>query len=212
MNLSCISWQNGYIRPPNPDDSLVFTRSERILLDFQRLKAMSAMDIKDLIRDVLQNPEFNSDEVDSDMHDRLMRAVDTGEMEVHDMWAQGDGEQDVRFYMRNVESVVRELLADERLAHHQHFSFKEYKNARGDRILGGHANGSITFQMAQMEVGPGKVPISIVLYIDATFIKRGIPIRPIYGEFKYEIIYEFIYESICIDSYMIYTMNSYMIL
>ena len=29
--------------------------------------------------------------------------------------------------------------------------------------------------MAQERIGPGKVPISIVLYIDGTFIKRGIP-------------------------------------
>ena len=148
---------------PEHDTAGVFTRSERLLLDFQKVKAMSAADIRDLFHDVLSQPDFDSEDVDADMHNRLMRAVDTGETEVHDMWAQGDGEQDVRFYMRNVESVVRELLADERLAHHQHFAFKEYKNARGDRILGGHANGSITFQMAQMEVGPGKVPISIVL-------------------------------------------------
>jgi len=36
--------------------------------------------------------------------------------------------------------------------------------------------------MGQIQVGPDNVPISIVLYVDATFIKRGIPIRPIYRE------------------------------
>jgi hypothetical protein len=85
---------------------------------------------------------------------------------------------------------------------------KEYKNPKGERILGGHANGSITFQMAQLKVGPGKVPISIVLYIDATFIKRGIPIRPIYCESVYDIIYDIIYNMI---SSMISCMISYMI-
>ena len=79
--------------------------------------------------------------------------------------------------------VLRELLADVRLAGRQHFAFKEYKNARGDRILACDANGSLTFQVAQIDVGPGKVPISIVLYIDGTFIERGIPIRPIYCKF-----------------------------
>ena len=71
----------------------------------------------------------------------------------------------------------------------QRFAFKEYKNANGDRILGGHANGSVSFQIAQARVGPGKVPISIVLYIDATFLKRGIPIRPIYCKISYTISY-----------------------
>jgi hypothetical protein len=62
------------------------------------------------------------------------------------------------------------------LAGLQHFAFKEYKNARGDSILACDANGSLTFQLAQIDVGPGKVPISIVLYIYGTFVKRCIPI------------------------------------
>ena len=79
--------------------------------------------------------------------------------------------------------MLRELLSDERLEGCQHFCFKQYKNTIGERILGGHPNGSVTFQVAQAKVGPGKVPISKVLYIDATFIKQGMPIRPIYREF-----------------------------
>ena len=103
------------------------------------------------------------------------------------MWREDDGEQDVGFFKHKLEAVLLELLADERLAGCQHFAFKEYKNAKGERILGGHANGSVSFQIAQTRVGPGKVPISIVLYIDATFLKRGIPIRPIYGMISYTI-------------------------
>ena len=37
-------------------------------MDHQRLKAISANDLRDLIRNVLKNPEFNADEVDQDMH------------------------------------------------------------------------------------------------------------------------------------------------
>ena len=167
--------------------SVPFTKSERILMDYQKLKRMSAQDIKDLIQEVLHNKDFDSDEVDHDMHERLMRAVADGEMDIHDMWQEGDGQQDVGFFKRKVEVVLRELIADERLEGCQHYAFKEYKNANGDRILGGHANGSVSFQLAQARVGPGKVPISIVLYIDATFLKRGIPIRPIYCKLIYDI-------------------------
>ena len=184
--------QAGLIPPPNEDDRRAFTPSERILMDFQKLKTMNAQDIKDLIQDVLHNDNFDVDEVDHNMHDRLMHAVADG-MAVHDMWQEGDGEQDVRFFLRKVEDVVRELVADERLEGCQHFAFKEYKNANGDRILGGHANGSVSFQIAQASVGPGKVPISIVLYIDATFLKRGIPIRPIYRKMSYTISYTISY-------------------
>ena len=185
--------------PPNEQDRTVrtaFTKSKRILMDYQNLKKMSAQDIKDLIQDVLHNKEFDIDEVDHNMHDRLMRAVADGERDILDMWQEGDGVQDVRFFKRKVEVVLRELIADARLEGCQHFAFKEYKNANGDRILGGHANGSVSFQLAQARVGPGKVPISIILYIDATFLKRGIPIRPIYCKLVYDIVY-----YICISQY-----------
>jgi hypothetical protein len=174
-------------------------------MDYQKLKRMSAQDIKDLIEDVLHNKDFDSDEVDHNMHERLMRAVADGEMDIHDMWQEGDGQQDVRFFKRKVEVVLRELLADEQLAGCQHYAFKEYKNSNGDRILGRHANGSVSFQLAQARVGPGKVPISIVLYIDATFLKRGIPIRPIYCKLVSDIAcYVFIgnYDIICYNIYM----------
>ena len=115
------------------DDSRVFTKSERILLDYQKLKRMSAADLKDLIQQVLKNPEFNIDEVDHDMHERLQRAIDKGDIDVSDFWPEGDGKQDVKFFCRKVEKVLRELLSDEQLAGCQHFGFKEYKNCNGDR-------------------------------------------------------------------------------
>ena len=75
------------------------------------------------------------------------------------------------------------------VAVHQHSAFKEYKNSEGSRILACDANGSVTFQLAQIEVGPGKVPISVVLYIDGTFIKRGNSIRPVYRTKLYNMLY-----------------------
>ncbi len=48
----------------------------------------------------------------------------------------------------------------------------------------GDANGSVSFQLAQARIGQNKVPMSIVLYIDSTFLKKGIPICPIYGEYQ----------------------------
>jgi hypothetical protein len=115
-----------------------------------------------------------------------------GDIEVIDMWEEGDGFQDVSFVKRKVAKVLMELLSDERMAGRQHFGFKLSTNANGDRILGGGANGSVSFELAQICVGPGTVPIWIVIYIDATYIKHGIPIRPIYSEL-YDIIYDILF-------------------
>ncbi len=84
-------------------------------------------------------------------------------------------------------------MADMRLAGCQHFAFHEYKDPRGNRLFAGHSNGSVPFQLAQVRVGEGKVPVSIVLYIDDTFLKKGIPIRPAYS--KFVCIYIYIYHT-----------------
>ena len=83
-----------------------------------------------------------------------------------------------------MEKVLRELIGDMRLAGNQHYAFHEYKDPHGNRLFAGDANGSVSFQLAQIKMGPGKVPVSIVIYIDGTFLKKGIPIRPVYGEYR----------------------------
>jgi hypothetical protein len=50
-------------------------------------------------------------------------------------------------------------------------------------MFAGDANGAVSFQLAQAKIGPmNKVSVSIVLYIDCTFLEKGISLRPIYGE------------------------------
>jgi hypothetical protein len=70
------------------------------------------------------------------------------------------------------------------------FGFKLSTHAKEDRVFGGDANESVSFELAQLSVGPGIVPTSILLYIDATYIKHGIPIRPIYSEFLLSLLFQ----------------------
>ena len=96
--------------------------SKRIIQDFAREKKVDAIFIKDLIQKVLHSPDFDPDVVDHDMHERLMAAIEEGDLEVIDWKEDGDGEQDVRLFKR---PAGKELLADPRLAGCQHFAFKE---------------------------------------------------------------------------------------
>ena len=79
-----------------------------------------------------------------------MAAIEEGDLEVIDLKedSDGDGNQDVRLFKQPAGKVLRELLSYPRLAGCQHFAFKEYKDASGARILRGHANGSVPFQLA----------------------------------------------------------------
>ena len=87
---------------------------------------------------------------------------------------------DVTFVKRKLEKVLRELMADPLLAGH---GFKLQANPRRERIYACEANGSVAFQLAQLSMGPDTVPMALVAYIDGTFMKRGIGIRPIYCEY-----------------------------
>ncbi len=84
-----------------------------------------------------------------------------------------------------VEKILHELMADIRLAGSQHFAFHEYKDLCSNRLSAGHSNDSVSYQLAQPKDGEGKVPVSIVHYIDGTYLKKGIPIRPVYRKCKH---------------------------
>ena len=64
--------------PLNEEAARLFTSSKRILQNYARVRTLTAADLKPLIEDVLINPEFNADEVDTDMMERLNRAIADG--------------------------------------------------------------------------------------------------------------------------------------
>jgi hypothetical protein len=173
--------QDGLVPPLEPQEaSGLITASEQIIKEYASKVGLNAQQIKALIEDVLHNPAFNADDVDTDMLKRFSAAIDSGDLEIISMHQEGDGAQKLELFKRPAEKVLRELISDIRLAGCQHFGFKEYLDPHGNRLFAGHSNGSISFQLAQIRVGADKVPVSLVIYIDATYIKRGIPIRPIY--------------------------------
>ena len=84
----------------------------------------------------------------------------------------------------------------------QNFSFEMDVDEAGERLFGGEANAGVSFQIGQLRyilcctlfmsvynsmyfvcyfrVGEGTVPLAIVVYIDGSFIKHKIPVKPIY--------------------------------
>ena len=179
---------------------------KHILKAYADKHALTATAIVDLIKNVLKNPEFNADDVDTNMLQRLQAAIYSGDLQVINMHKDGDrdGPQVLELFARPVEKVLRELIGDLRLAGHQHFAFHEYKDPHGNRLFAGDANGSVSFQLAQLKIGNDKVPVSIVLYIDGTFLKKGIAIRPVYSECRtpYRMLYRIRYR-ICVCRYHI---------
>jgi hypothetical protein len=144
-------------------------RCKHILQDHVRQHNTNAAELKNLIQRVLHHPDFNSDEVDHDMYERLMRAVEEGDIEVIDMChVEGSLRKvmDIRTtLLSKVSKVLMELHSDERMAGHQHLGFKLRTDANGNRIFGGDANGSLTFELAQLRVDSASNPLLPCIYI-----------------------------------------------
>jgi hypothetical protein len=112
-----------------------------------------------------------------------------------------DGDQDLTFWLRSLEEVLKEVLGDEQMSVHQHFGFEMSETNEGLREFGA-SNGAVSFQIAQIRCGEECVPVSLVIYIDGSFIKHGIPLTPIYSNMLC-VFYEYIqYILVIVYEYM----------
>ena len=130
---------------------------------------------------LIKSTDFKVQDVNVDLHKRVAAAIAQGHFTSHNMRESDlDGDHDLTFWIRSLEEVLKEVLGDDRMAGHQHYSFEMHTNEDGEREFGA-SNGAVSFQIAQLRCGPDCVPVSLVIYIDGSFIKHGIPVKPIYG-------------------------------
>ena len=79
-------------------DCSVFTASKRIIQDFASEKKVDATFIKDLIQKVLPHSRLDQDDVDHEMHELQMTAIEEGYLEVIDLKEDGDCNQNIRLF------------------------------------------------------------------------------------------------------------------
>jgi hypothetical protein len=77
------------------DMAEVITGSEFIVKAYAERNFLTATAINDLIKNVLKNPQFNLEEVDTDMLQRLSRSIDSdsGDLNIISMRKEGVGAQ-----------------------------------------------------------------------------------------------------------------------
>ena len=62
---------------------------------------------------MLQDPAFDSKDIDPDLHKRMDNAVQDGRIKCFNMReSEADGDQDLDLWAREVEDVVREIMED----------------------------------------------------------------------------------------------------
>ena len=101
--------QDGLVPPLDKEASGIITVSEEIIKAYASKHSLNARAINDLIKDVLKNPAFNADEVDTDMLKRLQASIDSGDIQIINMTVEGDGDQVLELFKRPVEKVLRKL-------------------------------------------------------------------------------------------------------
>ena len=105
--------QDGLVPPLEPAEaSGIITESEQILKEYASKASLNAKQIKSLIEDVLRNPAFNADDVDTDMLKRFSASIDSGDLEIISMHQEGDGAQKLELFKRPAEKVLRELISE----------------------------------------------------------------------------------------------------
>ncbi len=85
--------QAGFLPPLDKEAAGIITGSEAIFKEFASKHSLNASTINSFIKVILKNPAFNADEVDTDMLQRLQASIDSGDVQIINMHAEGGGEQ-----------------------------------------------------------------------------------------------------------------------
>ncbi len=59
---------------------------------------------------MLQNPEFDSKDIDPDLHQQMAKAVDDGCIKCFNLEGAANGDQDLNFWIHEVEDVCLEIM------------------------------------------------------------------------------------------------------
>ena len=100
---------------------------------------------------MLKRPEFDSKEVDPDLHKRMNKAVEDGRIKCFNMRESNlDGDQYLNLWIGEVEDTVREIMEDPVFKGNQNYKFEMDLDEAGKRLFGGEANAGVAFQIGQL--------------------------------------------------------------
>ena len=100
---------------------------------------------------MLHDPEFDSKDIDPDLHKRMDNAVLDGRIKCFNMReSEADGDQDLHLWTRVIKDVVREIMEDPIFKGNQNFKFEMDLDEAGKRLFGGEANAGVAFQIGQL--------------------------------------------------------------
>ena len=85
---------------------------------------------------MLQSPDFDSKDIDPDLHQRMVKAVDDGHIKCFDLReGPADRDQDLNHWICELEDVVLELMEDPIFKGNQNYHFEMDLDELGRRLF-----------------------------------------------------------------------------
>jgi hypothetical protein len=164
----------------------VLNYSQRRIVELRRnfkLKLGAANAIMELVADTRFDPqELGTGNVRT-LENRLRRGHDGGDVREFDFHTELDGRQDLKMYLRDPVRVMEEIFGDPIFKDHIILTFNPTFDEDGGRTFGSAMGGLwAQFNMRALKKHDGaEVLLALALYIDASFVKVNLSVKPIFG-------------------------------
>ena len=147
-----------------------------------RIPRSAMNDIIETVCDAQFNPVDIRTRNVAQLERELGKAFSEGDILEYDLHRLDDGKQDLRMYTRRLRNVIGELTRDTRFDGHMAMGFEPTYEADGERSFG-PAAGGVWFQLTAGTIQVGNVLLAIVLFIDGSYIKQHISVKPVYRKY-----------------------------
>jgi hypothetical protein len=138
------------------------------------------------IMSLVQDPKFNPSELGTDRVQKLERALLRGHarnsagVRAYDFHREGDGNQDLKMYILECKQVASDLFGDPLFKGHMTFNFVPTFDDEGRRTFGSAMGGVWAQFHARAVVDCVEVLLVLAIYIDASYVKVNLTVKPIY--------------------------------
>ena len=162
---------------------LILNYSQRKILKLRKdyklnLKATNA------VMSLVQDPQFNPSEIGTErvqtLESALLRGHDGEGVKEYDFHSDGDGLQDLKLYLLDCKQVASEMFGDPKFKGHFTFKFTPTCDDEGRRTFGSAMGGVWAQFHARAVVDGVEVILVLAIYIDASYVKINLTVKPIY--------------------------------
>ena len=164
------------------DDGGVVSKTEFMLADLASRYKLQKRCTNEFIK-LVKRPQFDPADIRTDRIQDIESRIekgDGGSILKCNLGTEDDGRQDLNLFLRSLTRIVEDLLADEGYAGHQYISF-ELLEHDGYRVIG-PANSTVWWQINAELIGPDRVLVGIVAYIDGSWNRKHLSCESCYGE------------------------------